>query len=301
MPVASNIRIHRKNRDKMNKIQIHFDGDIAENHQVSMRTLGRTIFHLQNALDRAYIENKYGSIWKHARMRGLDYEETRFLVQEPAEGGYVLDFLAANEVTKRIVDRLATALGPALEQAMQDGEDTAQSLAQQVATKKMQVDKQIVDPQSFDTLTNNPSQRIIRSYGDRSITKEIDQILSIIRSRHAGESTFELSTKGSKTHTFPFDRRTSENFHRVVSKKSLGDPVVYKAQVTSLDFKNKSGKIWNVSNEKTANIHFSDRGSFHKAKEYLGTKNEMTFIGCPVIEYGAFDPQAGDIHFIDIV
>lgn len=284
----------------MNKIQIHFDGDIAENHQVSMRTLGRTIFHLQNALDRAYIENKYGSLWKHARMRGSDYEESTFLVQEPAEGGYVLDFLASNDVTKKIVDRLAAALGPALEQAMQDGEDVAQSLAQQVETRQMQVEKKILEPQTFEHLVNNPSQKVIRSYGDRSITKEIDQILSIIRSQHAGESTFELVMKGSKTHTFQFNRHTSEKFHRVVSKRSLGDPVIYVAKVSSLDFKNRSGKILNVTNEKTANIHFSNTGSFHKAKEYLGTNNEMTFIGCPVIEYGAFDPQAGDIHFIDI-
>lgn len=53
-------------------------------------------------------------------------------------------------------------------------------------------------------------------------------------------------------------------------------------------------------NEKLANIHFTDDPSFHKVKRYLGTDEEMTFLGCPIIEYGAFDPQAGDICFLDI-
>jgi hypothetical protein len=284
----------------MNRIQIHFDGDIATNHQVTMRTLGRTIFHLQNALDRAYIENKYGSIWKHARMRALDYEESSFLVQEPAEGGYVLDFLANNDVTKKIVDRLATAITPAIEQAMQQGEEIVESLSQQIETRKMQIDKEIIDPKSFEQLIENPSAKVVRGYGDRSITKEIDQILSIIRSKHSGESTFELVTNGTKSHKFTFNKNTSDRFHSIVSKRGLGEPVIYIAKVTSLDFKNRSGKILNVINEKNANIHFSDGESFHKAKEYLGTNSEMTFIGCPLIEYGAFDPQAGDIHFIDL-
>ncbi|MFT5594469.1 MAG: putative membrane protein [Oceanicoccus sp.] len=208
----------------MNKIQIHFDGDIAKNHQVSMRTLGRTIFHLQNALDRAYIENKYGSIWKNARMRALDYEESTFLVQEPAEGGYVLDFLANNDVTKKIVDRLASAITPALEQAMQGGEETAQSLSQQIETRKMQIEKEIIEPQTYEQLMQNPSAKVIRRYGDRSITKEVDQILSIVRSKHSGESTFELVAYGTKSHKFTFNKNISENFHSIVSKRGLGDP-----------------------------------------------------------------------------
>lgn len=284
----------------MNKIQIHFDGDIATNHQVSMRTLGRSIYHLQNALDRAYIENKYGSIWKHARMRAQDYDESTFLVQEPAEGGYVLDFLANNQITKKIVDRLASAITPAIEEAMKQGEDATQTIVQQIETKKTQVDKELIQLQNFENLINNPSRKIIRSYGDRSITKEIDQILAIIRSKHAGSSTFELITHGTQSHKYTFDRSLSERFHGVVSKRGIGDPVLYIAKVISLDSKNKSGKILNVINEKTANIHFTNDADFFKAKDFLGTNAEMTFIGCPIIEYGAFDPQAGDIYFIEI-
>lgn len=181
----------------MNIIQIHFDGDIAINHQVSIRTLGKTLSHLQNALDRAYLENKYGAIWKHARMRGNDYDESTFLVQEPKLGGYILEFLANSLVTKNIIDRVAAAIAPALAQSMRQGEELAQSFSQQTETKRMQIENSIVKPSTFQGLIDQPSNAVIRSYGDRSITKEIDQILSIIRSRYSGESSFELKTFGT--------------------------------------------------------------------------------------------------------
>lgn len=285
----------------MSRIQIHFDGDIAINHQVSMRTLGRTLNHLQNAMDRAYIENKYGEVWKHTRMKGADYKETEFLVQEPKEGGYILDFLANNAVTQAIVDRIAAAVTPALEQAMQEGEDVTRSLTEQIDTRKMQITQQLIKPIEYEQLLNNPSKQVIRKYGDRSITKEIDQILAIIRSKNSGQSTFELTTHGSVSNNYLFDSNISKKFHQIVSKRSLGDPVIYKAKVLSLDFKNTNGKISNMANDRTANIHFNNEASFMKAKTFLGMDDEMTFIGCPLIEYGSFDPQAGDIHFIDLV
>lgn len=284
----------------MNRIQIHFDGDIAVNHQVSMRTLGRTLNHLQNAMDRAYIENKYGQVWKHTRMRSADYKESEFLVQEPKEGGYILDFLANNAVTKNIVDRIASAITPALEQAMQEGENTTDSLAQQIDTRRVQITQQIIEPIGYDELVNSPSNQVIRKYGDRSITKEIDQILAIIRSKNAGQSTFELITHGTQSNKYLFDCNISKRFHQVVSKRSLGEPVIYVAKVISLDSKNNNGKIQNLANDRFSNIHFYDVASFFKAKKFLGIEETMTFIGCPLIEYGSFDPQAGDIHFIDL-
>jgi len=284
----------------MNRIQIHFDGDIAANHQVSMRTLGKTLSHLQNAMDRAYIENKYGEVWKHTRMKIADYKETEFLVQEPKEGGYILDFLADNAVSQAIVDRIASAITPALEQAMQQGEDVTHSLTQQMEIRKSQITQEIIKPIGYEELVGNPSKQVIRKYGDRSITKEIDQILAIIRSKSSGQSTFELVTHGLRSCKFLFNRNTSEKFHQIVSKRSLGEPVIYSAKVLSLDFKNQNGKISNVANNRMANIHFNNEVSFMKAKTFLGTHEKMTFIGCPLIEYGSFDPQAGDIHFIDL-
>lgn len=293
--------MHKASVQKINKISIHFEGDIAHNHQVSMRTLGKTLSHLQSAMDRAFLENKYGNIFKHARMSASDYEETEFLVQEPKEGGYIIDFLSNNETTKKILDRLSLALTPAFTAAKIQGQTTAQTFGQQLETRQSQIEHKIIKPKSYTEMLENPSRKIIRKYGDRSIVKELDQILSIIRSGYSGESSFEIIVNGTRSHTFTFNKQISNNFHQVVSERSIGEPVIYKALVTSLDSKTKKGKITNAENDKTAIIHFCNDIALLKAKNYLGEKAEMNFIGCPLIEYGAFDPQAGDIYFLDLL
>ena len=73
-------------------IRIHYDGDIAENHQIPMRTLGKCLVHVQSAIDRAHLDLKYDGIWKYARMANDDYPNTEYIVQAPNEGGYILDF-----------------------------------------------------------------------------------------------------------------------------------------------------------------------------------------------------------------
>ncbi|WLQ15955.1 hypothetical protein O5O45_08515 [Hahella aquimaris] len=128
----------------MSKIQIHFDGHIAKNHQVTIRTLGKTLQHLQSALDRAYIEQKHGHIWKHARMLSEDFTKSDFLVEAPREGGYILSFFSDNPVSKWIVDRVSSALTPAFEQAKQKGLENTQSIQDQLKQKSDQVSSGLV-------------------------------------------------------------------------------------------------------------------------------------------------------------
>jgi len=285
----------------MSIIQLHYDGDIVTDHRVSMRTLGKRLQHLQNAVDRAYLDIKFGGVWKYARMTAAGYDETEFLVQEPKEGGYLLKFLSDNPFTKEVIDRVSTALRPAIDAAMNEGEKEAKILREQVENRKNQITNNIIEPHNFKQLIEFPDKKVIRQYGDRSIVKEIDQILAILRSKSAGESTLGLTFKGERTKTFDFDREISYRFHQVVSERIIGEPVIYISKLRSLDNVNMNGKIINLENDKTATLHLQSAEDLEKVHPFLITNKEMVFIGCPLIEYGSFDPQAGDIHFIDLM
>jgi hypothetical protein len=102
----------------MSRIRIHFDGDMASEHTISMRTLGKSLSHLQSAIDRAYLDLKYGAIWKYARLHSDDYQETQFITGISQEGGYILDFFADTQIAKNVVKRISTALRPAIDKAM---------------------------------------------------------------------------------------------------------------------------------------------------------------------------------------
>jgi hypothetical protein len=284
-------------------IIIHFSGGIAENHTISMRTLGRSLQHLQSAVDRAYIDHKHGNVWKYAKMSGADYEEALFETGVAEEGGYILDFLSKKPTGKIIVNRISSVLQPAIEKAMKGGLEEASGLAEQIETKKALISEQIVNPITYTALVENPPPELSsQRYVNRSIVKEIDQIAAIIRSkRTSGDSTIELKLTGDSTHTFNLNKQVSVNFHEIVSEKKVGEPVIYLIKVIKLDFDNLNGTIHNVVSKKNCKIRFASERDFFLAKPLLGEKEPTAMIVCPLIEYGSFDLKAGDVFFIDLL
>lgn len=283
----------------MNKIEFHFDGDIVTDHKISIRTLSKTIPHLQVALDRAYLDHKFGGVFKHSRMPMDSFDEMEFLVGQPRDGGFILDFLNNSAGGAGALNRLAEAVRGAVERASNLGESNMRDITGQLDDRTTQVIQGIIEPVTYQDMLNSPSPKIVRSYGDKSINKEIDSILALIRSSHAGESSFELTVNESQV--FYFDRDLSTSFHKVVSQRSLGQPIVYQAQVIRLDSDSYSGKIKNLDNDKRCSVLFRDESAFKDARDFLGEDRAVKFIGCPVIEDGAYDLAAGDIYFIKIL
>ena len=67
----------------MATFSIHYDGPITFEHKVTVRVMARTYEHMQRAIDRAYLFNKYGNVWKHARLKAADYEFVDFIAEYP--------------------------------------------------------------------------------------------------------------------------------------------------------------------------------------------------------------------------
>lgn len=276
------------------KIRIHYEGDITENHQIPMRVLGQSLLYIQKAVDRAYLDLKYNGVWKYARMGKNDYEFTKFLVQEPKEGGYVLDFFSKKKESPQISDRVSSAINQAIDQA----DEHKTSLNTQIEDRKRQVANNIIRPRQFQDVVAQPTDDIKRKYGDRSIAKEIDQVLSIIRAEYSGESTLELGITGSSTQTFNFNKSNSERFHKAVSGRQIGPPVIYSGKMLALDKRNRTGKFENTENKRVSIIYFNNENDFLKAHPYLGNEDEMVFIGAPLVEFGALEPNSGDVYFL---
>jgi hypothetical protein len=281
------------------RLTLHFDGDIVSNHFVSARTLGKSLVHTQKAVDRAFLDLKYGNLWKHATMKAEDYHAADFIALYPEEGGFVQKLFS--DSGRAIVDRISSALGPAMDRVLQEGDEVSDSLQQQVTNRKNQIENGLIEPSTFQHIVENPGAHVVRRYADRSINREIDQVLSMIRSRISGDSVLEIITEGSRTENYQFNRLKSKKFHSVISKRQVGEPVVYVARVRQLDRQLLNGKIINQENDKMMTIRFADESDFVKAHPYLGNNDEMVFIGAPIIEYGAFDPNSGDIYFIDLI
>jgi len=277
------------------KVQIHFEGDITENHRLPVRTLGKSLVHIQNAFDRAFLDLKYiNGVYKHARMKNEDYIQNELWIGAPKKGSYIANLFSISPKSKETADRVSHAIN----QVLKDTSEPQNAFRRETEKRKLQIINEIVKPISFSDSSSITDPAIVRKYGDRSISKEIDEILTIIRSDYAGDSTLEISITGTATIVFDFNKDKSIAFHKAVAKKSFGKPVFYKGSLQSLDKKNLVGKFLNSENNRTSLLHITDESDFLKIHPYLGDIGDIEFIGCPLIEFGSLEPNSGDIFFI---
>ncbi|NMZ25223.1 hypothetical protein HBO02_22645 [Pseudomonas proteolytica] len=281
----------------MSYLHLHFDGDITRNHTVSLRTLGQSLHHLQGAVNRAHLDVRYGEVWKNARLTADDYHQTELWSRPPSEGGYIIEFFEKSPRLKQTLTRIVSAVSPAVEKSKTQALANAGSLANQSGLREEQVRLGIIDPQTYENYIPTASQH---PYGDRAINKEIDQLIGVVRHKNSGQSTVELIVCADIPIPFKFNRVASENFHSLVSKRHLGEPLVFSVKVTELDAVNKSAKVINVVTDRMIKIQYRGDLEFELIKKYLGVPVPMNFIGSPIFEGGAYDAKGGDVFFIGL-
>ena len=292
----------------MSIITFRIAGDLVDlDNHITARTLIKSVSSIQSAVDRAYLDIKYDGVWKHARLKSEDYLETEFIVLDPRDGSFVLDLKGVNaQAIVNVFSRIKSALKPAYDNALNAADDDlVDQLGEEAINRRIvQLDNKILRPVPFEAEKISSSQKIKRAYGDRSIVKEIDNGLSLIRHESAGESTFELSLATDSTEVFKFDKKTAVRFHRLISQKELGDLYIYRGHIRMLDrgadLTKIVGKFINAENKKTLTLHISNPDHYFKLAKYQADDVEFTFVGCPMIEYGSFDPNAGDVYTIEV-
>ncbi|WP_223543694.1 hypothetical protein [Pseudomonas sp. BF-B-28] len=281
----------------MSYLHLHFEGEITRNHTVSLRTLGQSLHHLQGAVNRAHLDVRYGEVWKNARLSAEDYAETELWSSAPRDGGYIIEFFQSSPRLEKTLKRIVSAVSPAMEKSRAQAITNAKSLADQSSLREQQVKLGIIDPESYENYIPTASQH---PYGDRAINKEIDQLISVVRHRNAGQSTIELIVGTDIPQPFKFNRVASENFHSLVSRRNLGDPLLFSVKVTELDATNKTAKVMNVVTERMVKLQYKSDIEFELIKRYLGVDAPMNFVGSPVYEGGAYDAKGGDVFFIGL-
>ena len=198
-------------------IQLTLDGSfVHDNHKVSLRVLSHTMSSIQAAADRAFLDVKYGNVAKHQRLSQVYYEEADFIVGDPRHGSFLIEFISPRG--KAIVKRLRDALREPYKNAVAGGALDLYSISQQVSGKKDQLHRGDVAVQSYSDFLNNPEELVTRTYGDKSINKEFDQMLSAVRRNPGAKLKLVLKPdEVTPAETFDFDQRIAKNFKEVIS------------------------------------------------------------------------------------
>jgi hypothetical protein len=281
---------------------IHFDGPIVTEHKVSLRVMANTYEHMQRAIDRAYLDRKYGSVWKHARLKREDYENTEFLAEYPREGGIILDGIRAG--AEAIIDRINTAISIPFERAIQQGVEEHAAIVEQLPQRRQFAHDHKEELRPYQEMLDHPDAKVVRAYSDRSIVKEIDQITAMVKPDELHGSSVELKLYGSHAHpVYAFDAARAKRFHEIVSRRELGEPIVIRGRIRFLDKGNKytpmKAKILNLDSNREITLHLASEEDFLRLHPYH-TAEQILLFASPVIEFGAYDPNGGDMYFVDV-
>jgi hypothetical protein len=284
------------------RFSIHFDGPIVTEHKVSVRVMARTYEHMQRAIDRAYLDTKYGSVWKHARLKQVDYASTEFTAEYPREGGIVID--AIRDGATSIIDRINTAIAAPFERALKEGQQQHESIVEQIPKRRALAAANKDRLRTYQEMLEKPDLKVTRAYADRSIVKEIDQIASMVQPEELQGSYVELRLRGSRAHpVYTFDAAQAKRFHRVVARRELGEPVLIRGQIRLLDKGNRysgmKAKVLNLDSGREVILHLESEEDFMRLHPFH-TAPQVLLAACPVIEFGAYDPNGGDMYFVDV-
>lgn len=286
-------------------IQLTLDGSLVQDrHHVSLRVLARSMAHLQSASDRAYLDVLHGNVWKHQKLLRRHYADADFLVGTAREGSFVIEFISTRG--RDIVKRLHQAIVSPYTDAAAGGDKEVFQIGMQVARRKGQLENQLIQPQTYENFVEHPDTLVTRKYGDKSINKEIDQLLVPVRADP--DAVLKLALKPDdheRTETYTFTQPIAQAFHKEINVRELGDPVIYRGHLRSLDHGhnknwNLKGKFINEVNSKDIVLHIQTEDDFNQLVPYLN-QTPLTIIACPIIEYASFDPTAGDIQFLQII
>lgn len=303
---SNNIENKTKHMPPGPSVWFRFDGPITENNKVSLRTLGKTVDHLQSALDRAYLDAKYKDVFKYQKLKEIEYQDVEFIIMPPEEGSYIQEAIAkiSNATSRGIIARLNSALTNAYEKTNEQDETSSISIRDQ-ATQRQQVFHATKLAQTYDDFVAQEINQLSQAFGERSINKEIDQILSLIRNDKNAGSVFEISLFDSKQGPkFTFDQERAARFHRVVSERRIGKPLLLEIELRSLDAGKSGtpaqGKAKNLASGKECSMHIPDPKVFGKLSQHLRKvkRKRLQVVACPVYEYDAWDPKAGDVVVI---
>ena len=286
----------------MASFSIHFDGPITFEHKVSIRVLAKTYEHMQRAIDRAYLIEKHGDVWKHARLKNEEYEETEFLAEYPREGGIILD--AMRDGAGAVVDRLASAVRPVFENAANRAIEQQQSIPDQILQRRRHIQGVRRRVPTYEAVAEQPPEGWANAYSNRAVVKEIDQLVMQVTPPRLEGSTVSIQLIGRRAHLpFEFDGRRARNFHKIASLRELGAPMIVRAVIRSLDRGNKytkpSAKILNVASGREVVLNLLKTEDFDDLHPYHNGQEVDLYVS-PVIEALGFDLMGGDLMFLAV-
>lgn len=286
------------------EIILKIDGTLAPDHRISLRTISHTLPHLQRAIDKIVLYEKYGEIKKHSALPSSLYSSADLFLDNFEEGSIKIPLIG--NLLEGVGARLNQFLKEPYENAAQDFELITRPLPEQLEIVRSNIQKKNTNYITQKDLIDG-AERLERSFTQAAVLKDLNNMLAPLRASSSIDDTMEIINNSSgQTATYTFSHDDAKSFGKVVTRKRLAKPVVYSGKLEGLKkTKNKNfpcvGNFISTQTNQEMNLLFASEEDAIVLNKFNLSNLTFSIWACPLAVYESFDQIRGDIVFTSFI
>lgn len=288
--------------DLKKQIILTFDGALAPNHTVSLRTLSYTMPHFQRAIDKVVLYEVYGEVRKYSTLPAEFYSFADLYVRELEKGSLKIPFLS--DLIAGVPELYNDFMRQPYSEAAHEVAGYTGILKADLETNKIHASKDNLDVVTQEELLAREGERK-QAYAQAAVMKDMSMALGLVRATEGALLNVKVDSQFGAME-YEFDQAHASRFAKLATTKRLADAIVYKGRITGLEKQRGNAqftyaaKFLSATTNKESKILVSDYDDALKLHPYNLANAEIEFWGSPISIYNAYDPVRGDIVFIDI-
>lgn len=285
------------------ELSITIGGELSQDNNASLRTIGIVTHNIQLALNRAYLDVKTdGKVQKNERVKTSELSNIDFWLESKKEGSLIINFASTTEWGEKITDRFTKILTPAYNLV-------SKGVEKEIFTKKDAVDyaknnlKSQKIEKTISELCANPPKGYSNNYAQKSILRFVNSSLTPVRAKEtSGIIGLETVTQKMGTTTFTFNKNYAESLQKLVRQNSFLAPVIYRGEIISTNNKSLTGTFKNLDGiGYEQRLLFNESEGFDIVNAFYVKRREVIFYGMARVESSSLDLAAGDVLFVGLV
>lgn len=279
-------------------------GTLAPNKGISVRTISHTLPHLQRAIDKVVLFEKYGEIRKRSALPSNLY----------GCADLYLDKFESGSIKIPLFGDLLAGVGGRINQFLKEPyEQAASEFVQELSPLLTQLDYALISVSNGNAKKITQKELIEngdameRYHAQAAFLKDINTMLSPLRAKSSTGDTIKLTNNVSgSTADYTFNHENSKTFGKIVRQSRLAKPAIYTGKLIGLKAsKSKTfpihGTFISEITRREMTLLVAKENDALELNKYNLTKKTMTFWACPLAVYESFDQLCGDIAFVSLI
>lgn len=286
-----------------NQITLTFDGTLAPNHTVSLRTLAYTLPHIQRSIDKIVYFERKGEVRKFTSLPKELYGLADIYMSELEEGSLRIPFLS--DLVAKVPELLNSFLAEPYEKSSREVISHSKILQSDLEACKGLVFHDNVEKLTQEDLIAVEGGRKL-AYARTAVLRDLNQALGLVRTTPG--ALLKLGVDSPKGYgEYIFDEMRASRFSKVVATKRLDKPAVYIGQITGLEQQGTTStfkyaaKFWSRVTNQENKLMIHELEDALKLHAHNLSNKDVAIWAAPISVHETFDPVRGDLVFIDIL